>query len=210
MTMWAGHEFVCGRTGSGKSVYAVKRGLAHAGPCLYIDPQEQDDLPARWPRTGSQNMISQILSLARRGGVVYVPDRRLKEAQREIRGLIGCLFAGRPWSPPLLLIVDEAQVFAPEGGADSPLTWIALRGRRWGVQGLFVSQRPAEVDKSVVTQCARHVVFQTAFEGPYFQRYGLPADDIRSRLSPPTPDHSYVVWDGVALTGPFKELWSGA
>ena len=57
---------------------------------------------------------------------------------------------------PLLVVVDEAHQFIPEGessAAHRMLSVIAKEGRKYGVGLMLVSQRPSELDKSVLSQC---------------------------------------------------------
>ena len=57
---------------------------------------------------------------------------------------------------PLLVVIDEAHRFVPEG-ADTPahrtLSTIAKEGRKYGVGLMLVSQRPSEIDSAVLSQC---------------------------------------------------------
>ena len=57
---------------------------------------------------------------------------------------------------PLLVVIDEAHRFVPEG-ADTPahrtLSTIAKEGRKYGVGLMLVSQRPSEIDNAVLSQC---------------------------------------------------------
>ena len=57
---------------------------------------------------------------------------------------------------PLLIVIDEAHLFVPEG-AESPahrtLSTLAKEGRKYGVGLMLVSQRPSELDSSVLSQC---------------------------------------------------------
>lgn len=57
---------------------------------------------------------------------------------------------------PLLVVIDEAHRFVPEG-ADSPahrtLSTIAKEGRKYGVGLMLVSQRPSEIESALLSQC---------------------------------------------------------
>ncbi len=58
-------------------------------------------------------------------------------------------------SQPLLVVVDEAHRFVPEGmetAARRTLSMIAKEGRKYGVGLLLVSQRPSEMDGTIVSQ----------------------------------------------------------
>jgi DNA helicase HerA-like ATPase len=57
---------------------------------------------------------------------------------------------------PLLVIVDEAHRFLPEGGdtsAHRTLSTIAKEGRKYGTGLMLVTQRPSEIDTAVLSQC---------------------------------------------------------
>ena len=57
---------------------------------------------------------------------------------------------------PLLIVIDEAHLFVPDGD-DTPahriLSTLAKEGRKYGVGLMLVSQRPSEVDSTVLSQC---------------------------------------------------------
>ena len=57
---------------------------------------------------------------------------------------------------PLLVVLDEAHLFIPEGeqtSAHRALFMIAKEGRKYGTGLMLVSQRPSEIDSSVLSQC---------------------------------------------------------
>jgi len=59
-------------------------------------------------------------------------------------------------SQPLLLVLEEAHLFLPEGkdsAAQRTISKIAKEGRKYGVGLLIVSQRPSEIESAVLSQC---------------------------------------------------------
>lgn len=82
-----------------------------------------------------------------------------------MEGFIGAL-RGKP-KGTLNLIVDEADEFAPETVQDKvgnrlkeDMVWIAKRGRMSGFILHIITQRPADIAKSVLTQCQSLTVHQ--------------------------------------------------
>lgn len=64
------------------------------------------------------------------------------------------LIGGR--QQPLLVVIDEAHRFVPEGGETSAhrtLSMIAKEGRKYGIGLMLVTQRPSEIDNAVLSQC---------------------------------------------------------
>lgn len=57
---------------------------------------------------------------------------------------------------PLLIVIDEAHLFVPDGDntpAHRILSTLAKEGRKYGVGLVLVSQRPSELDSTVLSQC---------------------------------------------------------
>ncbi len=71
-------------------------------------------------------------------------------------------------SQPLLIVVDEAHRFLPEGADTSChriLTRVAKEGRKYGVGLFVVTQRPSEVDATVLSQCGTMIALRTTNPG---------------------------------------------
>jgi len=64
---------------------------------------------------------------------------------------------------PLLVVLEEAHLFLPEGQATaaSRAAWrIAKEGRKYGVGLMVVTQRPKDIDSSVLSQCGTMVALR--------------------------------------------------
>lgn len=67
--------------------------------------------------------------------------------------------------PPFFLVVEEAHTFCPERGfgearSSKIVRAIASEGRKFGLGLCVVSQRPARIDKNVLSQCTSQIVLQ--------------------------------------------------
>jgi len=67
--------------------------------------------------------------------------------------------------PPFLLIVEEAHNYCPERGYGSAVSSTILRtvaseGRKFGMGLCIVSQRPAKVDKNIISQCNTNIILK--------------------------------------------------
>jgi hypothetical protein len=64
---------------------------------------------------------------------------------------------------PLLIVIDEAHRFVPEGG-DTPahriLATIAKEGRKYGSGLMLVTQRPSEIDSAILSQCGSMIALR--------------------------------------------------
>lgn len=67
--------------------------------------------------------------------------------------------------PPFFLVLEEAHSFCPERGfgearSSKIIRAIASEGRKFGLGLCVVSQRPARVDKNVLSQCSSQIILQ--------------------------------------------------
>ncbi len=67
--------------------------------------------------------------------------------------------------PPLFFLIEEAHNFAPERGfgnriSTKILRTIASEGRKFGLSLCVVTQRPARIDKSVLSQCNTQIILK--------------------------------------------------
>ncbi len=64
---------------------------------------------------------------------------------------------------PLLVILDEAHLFIPDGGSSPAhriLSTIAKEGRKYGTGLMLVSQRPSEIDSTILSQCGSMIALR--------------------------------------------------
>lgn len=69
---------------------------------------------------------------------------------------------------PLLIVIDEAHRFLPEGGESSCqriLTKVAKEGRKYGVGVMVVTQRPSDIDATILSQCGTMIALRTTNPG---------------------------------------------
>lgn len=80
---------------------------------------------------------------------------------------------------PLLIVIDEAHRFVPEGGETSAhriLSRVAKEGRKYGAGLMLVSQRPSELDGAILSQAGSLVALR------------LTNKDDRGRVTAAVPD----------------------
>ncbi len=84
-----------------------------------------------------------------------------------VAGLLKELFEARKKEeiPPFLLVLEEAHNFCPERSfgelkSSKVIRTIAGEGRKFGIGLCVISQRPAKVDKNVVSQCTTQVLLK--------------------------------------------------
>ncbi|MCY3586514.1 MAG: ATP-binding protein [Acidimicrobiaceae bacterium] len=95
-----------------------------------------------------------------------------------VTGTIGrILFSWRLWQDaserekdPIVIVCEEAHLYVPSSGtaqyaeAQSAIRRIVREGRKYGVGLIVVSQRPSEIDETVLSQCSTWVVLRVTNE----------------------------------------------
>jgi hypothetical protein len=170
------HVAVLGMTGSGKTNTAyvwAEEELRAGGTLTILDPEGD----FHHLRNGAEiliignarrgNPLDVEISIERAGQAAELLTRRSERVILDLSGwplgsknsfvlaYVGCLWAMYQYEdlPPMRLIIDEVQLFAPQGpqtDAKELIQDIAARGRKRGLALLVASQRPQNVDKAVL------------------------------------------------------------
>jgi len=107
---------------------------------------------------------------------LFTPGRAsiidMKGVSPQLQGMIVAklcsdLFEARKMGkvPPGMLVIEEAHNFCPERGFDKTvsteiLRTIASEGRKFGLGMMVISQRPARIDKNVLSQCNTQIIMK--------------------------------------------------
>jgi hypothetical protein len=197
------HVTLVGRTRSGKTTGALYSLQRQPKGVLFFNTQ-QIRFPNVWTRADKETDPEDVIDELIGGGkVVYNPDRGLR--QQELTLLIAWLYkmAEEHQSDlDIYVVVDECHLFT--GRALKACIELATTGIRWGLKAVWISQRPAKIDNTLMTQSTRFVVFDISdMESQYFKSYRLPFDEIYQKLLE-GGQYAYVVHDGRAVSEPKK------
>lgn len=126
-----------------------------------------------------------------------------------------CLWSGRPVEAPVMIACEEAHRYAPRRdeaafrGAKASLARIAKEGRKYGVGLGLISQRPSELDETILSQCNTLLALRMSNEADQnFVKRALP-DGIRSvvdALPALRAQEGLVVGEGAVV--PFRVKFS--
>ncbi len=82
---------------------------------------------------------------------------------------------------PLLIVLEEAHIFLPEGGdsaAHRTIARIAKEGRKYGVGLCVVTQRPSEIESTVLSQCGTMIALRLTNSADRTKVEGAMPDDL--------------------------------
>lgn len=194
-----GHTTVIGITRSGKTYATQKSLLAQPLGVLFFNTQHEE--MERFTLADKRNDFRQISKRINGGGKVdYRPDTMPEMAEKELSYIIDNLFLTRT-DKPMILAVDEVHLYRQAGLKQC--IRLATTGLRFGLTGVWISQRPANIDNTLMTQSHLFVIFDTNMEANYFKRYGIPQEDIQRRIRS-GGQYSYCTYDWKTVMGPGK------
>jgi DNA helicase HerA-like ATPase len=176
------HTTVIGRTQSGKT-YAVNRILKNQNKGVLFFNTQLETLPGYIVIDQNTKFI-QIKDLLKKGfKLSYNPSTRLEVQAQEISFLIDQLFENGNFikEHSIFVVIDEVHLFTKEGL--SQICRIATGGIKYGLNGIFLSQRPAQISNVLMTQSAEMVIFFVNMESQYFKNYEIPIEIILQDIS---------------------------
>ena len=144
-----------------------------------IEEVEQIKHNSKWMLLGALTKISEsgifgkkptpINSLFRRGKATVLDLRGVEPSYQDliVSRLCTKLFEMRKMGKvePGMIVIEEAHNFIPERGynravSTNILRTIASEGRKFGLGLMVISQRPARVDKNVISQCNTQIILR--------------------------------------------------
>ena len=135
---------------------------------------------ANWDRAKGDEFVSVISEILDSGVPPKVVD--LSGVPNEVAGVASAaiartLFNLKVWqneeereANPVLLVCEEAHRYVPNRGeaqygeAQESIRRVAKEGRKYGVGMVLVSQRPSEVESTVLSQCSTWIVLRVTNE----------------------------------------------
>ncbi|MFZ2872427.1 helicase HerA domain-containing protein [Zavarzinia sp.] len=174
---------VQGNSGSGKS-HLLRRLLEQSAPYVQqavIDPEGDFVTLAEEyghvvvEATRSEADLTRIAARARQHRVSVVLSLEGLDAEEQMRcaaAFLGGLFdAERDYWYPMLVVVDEAQLFAPAAAGDvsdearklslGAMANLMSRGRKRGLAGIIATQRLAKLAKNVAAEASNFLMGRT-------------------------------------------------
>jgi hypothetical protein len=175
---------VQGNSGSGKShlLRRLLEGSAAQVQQVVIDPEgDFVTLADAYGHIAIEAVDFSIPELARFAGrarehrtsvVLSLEGLEMEGQMRSAAAFLGGLFdAPREHWYPALVVVDEAQIFAPSGGAEvteevrrttlSAMANLMSRGRKRGLAGIIATQRLAKLSKNVAAEASNFLMGRT-------------------------------------------------
>ena len=192
------HLSIIGRTNTGKTTVAKK---LHDNTDLYSVFFNTQDEEVKGYRTTKWD----VSYLDKNKKINFIPHHnndiariQLNEIVQDLRGITETI-GDRSRTPRYVVFVDESHEIAPNNVTGTALHFLFKRGHRYGITGVSITQRPAELDLGIVSQAALHVIFDVNdFESQYFKKKNIPIERVKNQL---IDTHNFTIYDNRKFTG---------
>lgn len=198
-----GHTTVIGQTQNGKT-YTVSHLLLNENRGVLFFNTQMEDLKG-YIKVDKNTKFSIIQKLLKKGQKLnYFPSSRISQMENEIEFLIEQLFENGNFSKKnyIFFVVDEAHLFKKK--ALESVCRIATGGLRFGIHGVFLSQRPANLDNTIMTQSTDMLIFFCSMESQYFKNYNIPIEQIIAEITK-HGKYSFCSYDFITVT-PYDKI----
>ena len=194
-----GHTCIFGETQQGKTVLANKLFDMTGG--LYIDIEDMGDIDAERTLTRRNSRAQFMKVLKTFNKVKYVPSPIKEKSTKEILWIWQRLVE---LNKSIYVYADEIQNWGTP--KKNTCDVYAVRGLKHGVHLVSITQRVANVSKTIATQSPTHVFFDMSeMEERYFRNANLPYDQIKEKMEG-APKYHFVVYSRVTklVSKPYK------
>jgi len=175
-----GHRCFFGKTSTGKTTLAKYIFWNESGKGIFYNTQ-LERVKGDVVKPAIQFQPHDIIDYDK---IVLTPSVSIPQQERELNFIQSVLFRiGQQLqdaraNPFINLYVDEAHIYSGKQSPDDPLQKIARQGLGHGVILNAISQRPADLNHTIITQSDVFYLFNVNdWELPYFDRYGIPVTD---------------------------------
>lgn len=196
------HVFVCGLTRSGKSHFVRVSMRESKYPVLYLniqgEPVEKGFLRVNSDAVTGAQLVEMLRDTKAKINLCF---RDTRKAYSVTVGYLMSLLmdAGFSSGSPVYVVVDECHLL--KGYALEMVKVCATAGLKKGVRLVYVTQRPANADKTLYTQSYEQYIFETGeAERGYFRDKGVDFDRCRE-LWQDNGKYSYCYFNGYELSG---------
>jgi replication-associated recombination protein RarA len=195
-----GHTCVFGRTRSGKT-YRTKQIIKRMNEGVLFFNTQHEKMPSPFLDADGRNSFYDIKkALQSKKKVNFLPTTDKQLRQSELEYLIKQIYDTKGLN--MVLVVDEVHLFKKE--ALDMIEEVSTTGLRWGINMVAISQRPAKVSNTIITQSNNKIFFEMdTFEGQYMRNYGMDYNIISDKLEQ-GGKYSYIIYNGKDYKGPFK------
>ena len=189
---------IIGDTQSGKTELGNQLFQETGG--LYIDIEDKGQIDVDITISGKNDVAVIKKALREHRRVAFIPTTNKKMRDKEVDAL---WFILKGLNQNIYVYVDEAQHWG--SSRVNSFDVYAIRGLKHGIHLVTMTQRPANISKTIASQAKTMVCFDiSGYEKKYFKDYKLPYEEIVAKLAD-KPDYYFVQYiRKVGVSAPYR------
>lgn len=194
------HHVIMGTSRFGKTYFALNSLKDYNEKGVFFFNTQHEIAPSEFVKfNGETHTLSQlIILLNNKRKVCFYPSLSSDTAEKQLAAILKYF---RDNEIKTLIAVDECHLFKKSGKQE--LISAVTTGLRWGRPMIFITQRPAMMDNTYLTQSTRHIYFALGLEDEgYLREKKYPIDDISQKIN--GEKYRFVIFDRREAKGPYR------
>jgi hypothetical protein len=197
------HTTVLGLTQHGKTYGLIKTMDKMKGAILFFNTNHTPlkGVSSKWYDAHGGHDINQILYALKEGYKVnFLPSDDNEGMEKQLKAITDAVYNMGRGKIKFRFAIDEVHLFKKEG--KYALIRLASTSLGRGIPCIFISQRPAMIDNTLLTQSTKHIVFAIGLnDASYLKTNGFPSDEIMQRTK--QEKYVFVEFDQKTVKGGF-------
>jgi hypothetical protein len=196
------HSTILGLTQHGKTYGTIKTLDCMNEPILFFNTNHTPlkGFKSKWYDAHGGHDINQIIYALKQGYKInFLPSDDLEGMEKQLAAITNGIYSmGRGFS--FRFVIDEVHLFRYEG--KKALIRLATTGLGRGYKCIFISQRPAMIDNTLLTQSTKHILFAIGLnDASYLKTNGFPSEEIMQKTG--QEKYIFVEFDQKNVKGGF-------
>jgi KaiC/GvpD/RAD55 family RecA-like ATPase len=181
MRLYNSPTTILGTTGYGKSYYAKNTLKKEGCGVLYYNTICDNADMRGWTKAdGSIDFTDLIKALDKGEKINYQAIKNVEIREMELQYILGKLQSRQ--NKTFILAVDEVHLFEDKD-TRRLMKNISQVGRHFGIIPVWISQRPQQMDRALITQTSTKIIFYTEMEDSYFKSYGIDVEKMKKEIA---------------------------
>lgn len=190
---------VMGTTRHGKS-YAVIHSIEKENQGAFFFNTLHTPTTSKFIRANENTPYEIMFNALKKGKKIdYRPGSEIDDFSKDLEIFIKNLYSYGDLQ--FRFVIDEVHLF--NKNAVKSMQRLSTAGLRYGYQPVFISQRPALIDNTLLSQCNMIYSFNLNVQDKeYLRNYKLPIDEMMERIG--NEKYLYVTFDQMKVEGAYK------
>lgn len=172
---------ILGTTGYGKSFFAKNQLKKESCGVLYYNTICDNDDMKGWVKADAKIVFDDLMKALDKGEKInYQAYKNIEIREMELQLILRKMLQRQ--SKPFIIAVDEVHLFEDKD-TKRVMKNVSQLGRHNGITPVWISQRPQQMERALITQTPKKIIFYTEMEDSYFKSYGIDVEKMKKEIA---------------------------